>query len=67
LLRLLQLDNEPVARMADAVHIKNSFPIHFVCAQLFISGVTQVSNLVLARQKLIQKVNQQVFVGFCAK
>jgi hypothetical protein len=46
LLCLLQLDNEPVARMTDAVYIENSYPIYFVCAQLFIPGVTQVSNLV---------------------
>ena len=67
LLGFLHLYDEALTIFANAVQVKDGFAVSLRVAKLLSAGVCQVLNLVLSRQYLVQKVNQQVFVGLRTK
>ena len=67
LLGLLHFDEELFARRAGAIQIKDRLAVEFGDTEEFAFRVSQILNLVMWRQQLIQEINQQILVRFFAE
>lgn len=59
--------DETLATWTDAVKVENGLAVKRCVAQVLVTGVLQILNLVLFRQQGIGKADQQFFVRFLAE